>query len=514
MKIALLSDSYMPGGRVLDPFRAQLLKSLCRAADEVLYLQCNDFQNYSGEFLTSRYRQHVLSSIRGFNPDLILTLNRAGLTPELATQTKASVASWYIDNPNRFPDSLRRFLPDETVYCATRYMMNWLARQPSPASSVYLPFCTDENLFSPGEVVPESSKCDVSFVGTLWEPDSLLKIVGQMATTPEGQRFFAEGVAEYLGNYDSDFPQRLQAIFPERSVTDIKNSLDDFLSTRRRLDYLEALSDLELEIYGTSSWLGQSLLRSNRLFERFRTTPLETPEELVALYRRSRVAISVAHQQAQSGFPIRIFDVLATGVPLVSDGHSELDELFEEGKCFYRADSPEEASESVRRLLGDGDLARRMGAAGMAEVRAHHTFAQRLKTMTGLEMRSVTGKLTVVSDCFEPESLKPEFTAASVQVIRSGFKATAALRLKPHSAPVHLALRAGQFASQGARIGLLLSQLSLARFLRKDVAEKLGSREPVKDFLKNMVRQQSQVLSIQLRSLLVTMSRLKKENET
>jgi len=520
MKIAFFSDNYMPGGETLDPFRAQFFKALCRIGGEILYIQSNDFQNPDGGFLSNRSRDKVLSSLQRFEPEVVISLNRAGLSEAVQKETKASFLSWYIDNPNRFSPSLRKFSQGETIFCATKYMCDWLSKSAPEVSCLYLPFCTDEELFSPHPAVPDSAKCDVSFVGTLWEPSPFLNMVQQMARTPDGQLLVMQGLNEYLGNYDSDFPIRLKKIFPEMPLTLIKNTLDDFLSSRRRLDYLEAISDLDVQIYGTSSWLGQSVLRSDRLFEKFKPTPLETPEALASLYRHSRVAISIAHQQAQSGFPIRIFDILGTGTPLVSDFHRELGDLFEDGKCFLAAGSAEEASEAVRRLIKDTHLAKRMSGAAVDAVRSHHTFAHRLKTMTGKDLGPKGASvIQLLSDRLSTDFLisDPRFQLSEIRALapkrsRTPQRVSAPSPGRAVVGSLNIIKKLIKIAGLTAYVSILMVKFGLVSLVKRREGSLLKELKRIGEFSENMVRQHQESLLIQARTLLVQLSLLKDKN--
>ena len=266
--------------------------------------------------------------------------------------------------------------------------MDWLKRSANGEShfvSEYLPFCTNEKIFSPNVKVTDSEKCDVSFVGTLWDPYPFLQMISLGLKSDEQKDDFHKVFQAYLSNYDSVFPAQLRKSLNLEHLTDVevKNLTDDFISTRKRLDILEGISDLDVRIHGTKSWAGYSLLVSQRLFERFSMSKLESSTSLAALYQRSRCAISIAHYQAQSGFPIRIFDVLATGTPLISDRHSELSELFEENKMYLSFESREEARAQVDRVLKDRAYAEKMGVGALAEIRGKHTFSHRVASIVG-----------------------------------------------------------------------------------------------------------------------------------
>jgi glycosyltransferase involved in cell wall biosynthesis len=81
----------------------------------------------------------------------------------------------------------------------------------------------------------------------------------------------------------------------------------------------------------------------------------------------------------------RIFDVLACGVPVISDHVEELGDLFGEAVLTYR--TPEELAELVRGVLAEPEAARARAMAGRAVVLEHHTFDHRARELLELVAR-------------------------------------------------------------------------------------------------------------------------------
>src|SRR4051794_2302817 len=108
MRIAFFTDNYSEDRSTLDPFRVELLSAISARASALFYVQANDFMTWTGEFIKPHYSKFLQRSLRAFKPDLIFSLNRAGLTDELLDAASCPVRSWYIDNPSRFPAELRR----------------------------------------------------------------------------------------------------------------------------------------------------------------------------------------------------------------------------------------------------------------------------------------------------------------------------------------------------------------------------------------------------------------------
>ena len=106
-----------------------------------------------------------------------------------------------------------------------------------------------------------------------------------------------------------------------------------------------------------------------------------------AVYAESRLTVHVPRQQysgAMTGIPtIRVFEALASGIPLVSAPWSDTEDLFREGD-FTMVSSGEEMTAAMRRLLGDPAAAEQQAAAGLETVLARHTCAHRAVELTSI----------------------------------------------------------------------------------------------------------------------------------
>jgi len=99
---------------------------------------------------------------------------------------------------------------------------------------------------------------------------------------------------------------------------------------------------------------------------------------------------------------------MASGTPLVTDRHQELDELFEEEGEFLGYDSPEEARERVVEVVRDREKATRLATRALAVVKARHTFGNRVEAMLGsTAIRRPAPRARVLSRGFSAEGCAP-----------------------------------------------------------------------------------------------------------
>lgn len=94
------------------------------------------------------------------------------------------------------------------------------------------------------------------------------------------------------------------------------------ISGERRIKVLSQLTDLGLELYGTRNWL-DTYYYDTDIARCYKTKVVSTINENQDIYNRSKISISVSHVQAQSGYPWRVMDIMASNSVLVSDYHSD-----------------------------------------------------------------------------------------------------------------------------------------------------------------------------------------------
>ncbi|GAA3749733.1 CgeB family protein [Terriglobus aquaticus] len=114
------------------------------------------------------------------------------------------------------------------------------------------------------------------------------------------------------------------------------------------------------------------------------------------VYARSRVTMHVPRQQyndALTGIPtIRVFEALASGIPLVSAPWQDTEELFRPGD-FTLVSNGEDAYEELNLLLDpeERDNAQAQIEQGLATVLARHTCAHRAAQLTRILTEEVLG---------------------------------------------------------------------------------------------------------------------------
>jgi len=104
-----------------------------------------------------------------------------------------------------------------------------------------------------------------------------------------------------------------------------------------------------------------------------------------ATFGRFRATVHVPRRpyaRALPGIPtIRIFEALATGMPLVSAPWDDAENLFEPGRDYLVARNGTEMKKHLRALIADKAMAREIVNHGLATIRARHTCAHRVSEL-------------------------------------------------------------------------------------------------------------------------------------
>ncbi|HUS14714.1 MAG TPA: glycosyltransferase [Chloroflexia bacterium] len=117
-----------------------------------------------------------------------------------------------------------------------------------------------------------------------------------------------------------------------------------------------------------------------------------TPE----IYAASKMSLHIPRQQyttALYGTPtIRVFEVLACGLPLVSLPWSDTDHLFTVGEDYVVVDSPRAMTEAIAWLAGDAAARARIGAHARATILDRHTCMHRTRQILEIVRERVAAR--------------------------------------------------------------------------------------------------------------------------
>jgi spore maturation protein CgeB len=120
--------------------------------------------------------------------------------------------------------------------------------------------------------------------------------------------------------------------------------------------------------------------------------------EAPRVYARHRMTVHVPRRpyvEALPGIPtIRVFEVLACGLPLVTMPWRDEEGLFTPGLDYLIAATPADMAMQLRALKADGELRRALASHGLETIRRRHTCAHRVDELMGIvdEIRQTAGE--------------------------------------------------------------------------------------------------------------------------
>ena len=117
-----------------------------------------------------------------------------------------------------------------------------------------------------------------------------------------------------------------------------------------------------------------------------------------AVFARHLATVHVPRRfyvEALPGIPtIRVFEALASGIPLVSCLWRDTEHLFRPGEDYLAADTEDAVLRALIALREDAALRRHLAASGLAAIRARHSCAHRAEALLGILATIGTPRVT------------------------------------------------------------------------------------------------------------------------
>jgi spore maturation protein CgeB len=145
----------------------------------------------------------------------------------------------------------------------------------------------------------------------------------------------------------------------------------------KREEVLKSLRDFRLQIWGGGWPLTMARNPGHPLRSLYRGRAAGA--EVVRIYCGHRAVLNIQHPQSRDAQNMRTFEGPASGSATLTEWTSELPQLFREDEEIVAYRNLEELKSKLRDLLRDGNLARRIGEAGMRRAHAEHSYRRRME---------------------------------------------------------------------------------------------------------------------------------------
>lgn len=171
------------------------------------------------------------------------------------------------------------------------------------------------------------------------------------------------------------FCSDVQYHFPDKQTNPIYDvafigNWDDSL---KREQYLRAISDYRLGIWGSDYWITRCKETSLSGFVKGTCNYTEIP----AVLGSAKMGLNILRPQNEMGHNIRTFEIPASGIMMLSERSQDLLSLFEEDKEAIYFSHPDELNQKVSYLLQNEHLIDPITKAGYQKA-MQHTISQRI----------------------------------------------------------------------------------------------------------------------------------------
>jgi spore maturation protein CgeB len=396
-RLLFLSDCYAQDV-VWGPFHQSMLAYCGFAFDRVLAIRTNAFFHaWSHRPLSERHLRHVQGEIAAFAPDLVFSINRAGLNEQALAgiHPAAQAITVFVDYYDRIDDSMHQYGSRDLIWgtgnrtIRTEYLRKYSGRL-RPEQTIHTLWGVDHSLFYPGD---KERDTDIIFVGTPFNPEGFVHLISLLASDAQNLQIFLDTYEAHRDNFIFDWPEALRArgfdfsrLGPNATLFEnfhLQKSVCDQISIENRINHLAALAGMNVRIFGDSNrqWIHDFSIANGHMLKHFQFRSVTDPDELVRLYCASKIGVNIQHDHARHhGLSFRVFDLLACQTLLLThaDTKQALDELgFVEDRDYVCFHDPATLRKKCEFYLNHEDQRRDVARSGYERVRSAHTLAHR-----------------------------------------------------------------------------------------------------------------------------------------
>ena len=399
-----------------------LIRNLSTVCRRLVAVRTNSFfhpGSYSA--ITGDCLNALKRGIARSSPDLIFSVNRAGLSPEILRLLPAhtKIISLFIDYHGRFADELKQFNNRDFIWGTGigQIRDTFLEKYKHVLSEDRVEFtlwCSDTAIFKPLNV---NRDIDLGFVGTAFPTRGLSEFLDQACNNSRNREVMVQLYLDHRSQYIDDLtgellrrgfdlkavPPAIQALVMDNARMQILFS--DHLSAYNRIKYLAALSDMNLHIYGEprSTWLELICAVNPDLLQCFKFASIRGDEELCNLYSRSKISINVQHDHCRDdGLSFRVFDSIACESMLMTQDSARrpLGVLgMIENEDYLCFSTPADLHDKCHYYLQDEDSRLAIASSARKKLLATHTLRHRLANIfSKAGMAAVSAKVQALTD--------------------------------------------------------------------------------------------------------------------
>ena len=357
-------------------FWGGLFKDLVEFGNELFVINTAYYNNYhTNEISDNIINQKLLKEVQIFNPEIIITFNHRIPKIILDNFLDVPIYIWDGDELKYFcdlayiRDNLSRY---KIISFVEDWKQNYLDFGFKKEQIFYMPIATSVSSLD------IEQKINISFVGEIhYSTTKLANII----KTHKYNRDLYKILLDYYQKYNFDFDELVEPIVGHNLNLE---TIDLYPLFDNRILTLANILDLGLKICG-NRWdlLANILPQLNVAYD---VKQVWTLEENEVFLNSSKLSISPIHPQARgSGYPWRVFDVMASNACLISEYSKDLKKLTKDYVDLPMFHTPWEARKLCVDLLKDHDKRSQIVKASQEYINKNARWKHRF-----MELESIT----------------------------------------------------------------------------------------------------------------------------
>ncbi len=286
---------------------------------------------------------------------------------------------WFYDDPFRF-DLKDSFLSDlDRIYCFDPILAMELGKRlDKPVQYLAAAATFSHGLQGPAPSNPPA-EMDITFVGSTGLQRFDERFLKWLSNKNPPMQAFENLICERIRKSEIFQYDEIKQLKPPISGLPEPARLaliEDLTTFYIRNEYLKALMNKPLSIYGDAGWTMKALV--GPLTGLYSGRSLDFMHETPWIYNRSKINLNIFNVQCMNSPTIRMFDVMACGGFLLTEYRPFIEERYKIGEELDVFRDPKELAEKTDYYLAHPDQRMEIAKAGQAKTLREDIYSERL----------------------------------------------------------------------------------------------------------------------------------------
>ncbi len=343
---------------------------------DVLFYQQKDWEHNDGII------EQLQMALNEKKYDFVFSVNYAPLVSEVCNQKDMLYVSWVYDAPIHIRDISSMKNSCNRIFFFDRVQAENYCKQ--DINAYHMPLAGDVMSFAPKQITCQQYQSDITLMGKLYKTDYEY----YCSPLDKHQKGYLDGIinaqSKVYGGY------LLGELLDEKLLADINEkyqmaSNGTVSISKVELEYMMACEITSRERYMALALLSKyfdvhlySTEKDERLINVQYKGYADYYTQMSLVFQASKINLNISLKIIQSGIPLRVFDVLASGGFLLTNFQAEMPEYFSLGEDFVVYESIGDMVEKANYYLQHDEERERIALHGYETIKKNYTFEQQL----------------------------------------------------------------------------------------------------------------------------------------